>query len=122
MRPFCMLTSFIFPLQNFIPYTVLFKIFSAMHIEVNVTNRIGVIRLNRPKSLNALSLDMIRTIMQALLRWRADPEIDAVVMHGAGDKGFCAGGDIRFFYTAGNGTVRDGSALIGRFLYRRIRA
>jgi enoyl-CoA hydratase len=57
--------------------------------------RIGRIILNRPKSLNALDLEMIRLISSALDSWRDDPAIHAVVIEGAGDRAFCAGGDIR---------------------------
>ena len=65
---------------------------------------VGVITLNRPQALNALSLDMIRDITAALLAWRDDSEVVAVVLRGATHEGkgvaFCAGGDIRFFHQA----------------------
>ena len=57
--------------------------------------RIGRITLNRPKALNALTLEMIATIAQALQGWRTDPPVHAVVIEGAGGRAFCAGGDIR---------------------------
>ncbi len=57
--------------------------------------RIGHLLLNRPRALNALDLDMIRKISEALAAWRNDPAIHAVVIEGAGDRAFCAGGDIR---------------------------
>jgi len=57
--------------------------------------RVGRILLNRPKALNALDLDMIRACTQALKTWRDDPHVHAVVIEGAGDRAFCAGGDIR---------------------------
>ncbi len=57
--------------------------------------RIGHILLNRPKALNALNLEMIRLITQALEAWRDDPAVHAVVLEGAGGRAFCAGGDIR---------------------------
>jgi enoyl-CoA hydratase len=57
--------------------------------------RVGRILLNRPKALNALDLPMIRAITAALQAWRDDPHIHAVVIEGAGDRAFCAGGDIR---------------------------
>lgn len=60
----------------------------------------GVITLNRPKSLNALSLGMIRGIYAALLAWRDDPRVQFVMIEGAGDRAFCAGGDIRAVYHA----------------------
>ena len=65
---------------------------------------IGVITLSRPQALNALSLGMIRDITAALLSWRDDPEVVAVLIKGATQEGkgvaFCAGGDIRYFHQA----------------------
>jgi len=57
--------------------------------------RVGRILLNRPKALNALDLDMIGACTRALVAWRDDPHVHAVVIEGAGDRAFCAGGDIR---------------------------
>jgi enoyl-CoA hydratase len=57
--------------------------------------RIGHLLLNRPKTLNALDLDMIRALTAALEGWRDDPFVHAVVIEGAGDRAFCAGGDVR---------------------------
>jgi enoyl-CoA hydratase len=57
--------------------------------------RIGRILLNRPKALNALDLPMIRACAEILRTWRDDPHVHAVVIEGAGDRAFCAGGDIR---------------------------
>lgn len=69
-----------------------------------VRGRVGCITLNRPKALNALSLDMVRALTDALLRWQADANVLAVVVRGMGKEGpfgaFCAGGDIRFFHQA----------------------
>uniref|UniRef100_A0A8C1RSI7 3-hydroxyisobutyryl-CoA hydrolase n=1 Tax=Cyprinus carpio TaxID=7962 RepID=A0A8C1RSI7_CYPCA len=61
----------------------------------------GVITLNRPKALNALNLTMIRHIYPQLKKWDKDSETDLVIIKGAGDKGFCAGGDIRAITEAG---------------------
>lgn len=55
----------------------------------------GVITLNRPKALNALTLTMVREVRRALEAWAADPAVTRVVVEGAGEKAFCAGGDIR---------------------------
>jgi enoyl-CoA hydratase len=57
--------------------------------------RIGRLLLNRPKALNALDLPMIRALTVALRGWRDDPHVHAVVIEGAGERAFCAGGDIR---------------------------
>jgi enoyl-CoA hydratase len=55
---------------------------------------IGRIILNRPAALNALDLAMIQSMQAALERWQDDPEVAAVILEGAGDRAFCAGGDI----------------------------
>ncbi len=69
-----------------------------------VRGQIGLLTLNRPRALNALSLGMIRDITAALLAWRVDAAVTAVVIRGATQAGkgiaFCAGGDIRFFHQA----------------------
>ena len=72
---------------------------------------VGMITLNRPKALNALSLQMVRDLLNTLLAWRDDPAVLAVAIRGTNKVGrpgtpeghfggFCAGGDIRFFYRA----------------------
>ncbi len=62
---------------------------------------VGLITLNRPQALNALTLEMIRAIESRLEAWAGDPEIRAVVVRGAGDRAFCAGGDLMAIYNAG---------------------
>ena len=59
---------------------------------------IGVVTLNTPKSLNALSVDMCQLLSAQLEQWQADEQVVALVLKGAGDKAFCAGGDIRKLY------------------------
>jgi enoyl-CoA hydratase/carnithine racemase len=65
---------------------------------------LGILTLNRPQALNALSLEMIRLLSAQLLAWRDDAEVGAVVLRGTNREGkapaFCAGGDIRFFHQA----------------------
>lgn len=61
----------------------------------------GVVTLNRPKALNALNLSMIRKIFPVLSEWESDPKTKLVIMKGAGDKAFCAGGDVRAVTEAG---------------------
>lgn len=65
---------------------------------------IALATLSRPKALNALSLNMIRAYDAALRSWAVDPSVGAVVLQGAGDRAFCAGGDIRAMYEAGQGS------------------
>jgi enoyl-CoA hydratase len=57
--------------------------------------RVGRILLNRPRVLNTLTLDMVRVFTRALHDFASDPHVHAVVVQGAGDRAFCAGGDIR---------------------------
>lgn len=54
-----------------------------------------VVTLNRPKALNALTFNMVRTLLDGLPKWREDAKIGVVVLQGAGERAFCAGGDIR---------------------------
>ncbi len=56
--------------------------------------------LNRPKALNALTLDMAVTMTASLRAWAGDPAVAAVLIDGAGERGLCAGGDIRALYDA----------------------
>ncbi|MEX0584481.1 MAG: enoyl-CoA hydratase/isomerase family protein [Natronospirillum sp.] len=56
--------------------------------------RLGRLTLNRPTALNALNLDMIEILLQQLQAWSNDPSIVMVWLEGAGDRAFCAGGDV----------------------------
>ena len=60
----------------------------------------GRILLNRPKALNALDLVMVDMMMAQLKSWEQDPSVKVVIIEGAGEKAFCAGGDIRGLYDA----------------------
>lgn len=88
---------------------------------VTVEGRIGCITLNRPKALNALSLDMVRSLTKALLAWQDDPQVLAVAVRGTGKEGpfgaFCAGGDIRFFHQA----AHAGDTSLGDFFTEEYR-
>lgn len=57
--------------------------------------RIGIVTLNSPKALNALTLPMIEMLDEQLQAWANDPGIVCVLLRGAGPKAFCAGGDVR---------------------------
>ncbi|MDH4609113.1 enoyl-CoA hydratase/isomerase family protein [Pseudomonas sp. BN102] len=67
-------------------------------VHVAVRNRIGHLTLNRPSGLNALNLPMVRLLLQHLNAWEQDPDVLAVVLRAAGEKAFCAGGDIRMLF------------------------
>src|SRR5262249_14750519 len=62
---------------------------------------IGLITLNRPKALNALTHAMCLEMKPQLDAWAADADVKSVVVRGAGDRAFCAGGDIRALYESG---------------------
>jgi len=71
---------------------------SDAEILFEVKDGLGVITLHRPKALNALTLGMIRELEKTIPGWERDPAIKAVVLKGAGDRAFCAGGDVAGLY------------------------
>jgi enoyl-CoA hydratase len=66
---------------------------------------LGLITLNRPKALNALTRDMCVAMKAQLDEWVADAAVKTVVIRGTGERAFCAGGDIRALYDAGNSDI-----------------
>ncbi|KUJ70511.1 3-hydroxyisobutyryl-CoA hydrolase [Streptomyces albus subsp. albus] len=86
---------------------------------VRTEGRAGHLTLNRPRALNALTHDMVRRIDDALTAWEHDDAIATVVISGAGERGLCAGGDIRAIHqdasTPGGGAA---SAAFWRDEYR----
>jgi enoyl-CoA hydratase/carnithine racemase len=76
-----------------------------------IRNHIAIVTLNRPGALNALSLDMILRLRTLFSEFSADPEVFAVLIQGAGDKAFCAGGDIRALYKS----FKSGGSLHNEF-------
>jgi enoyl-CoA hydratase len=83
-------------------------------VVAELRQHLGILTLNRPQALNALSLEMIRAVTSQLLAWRDDPQVGAVLLRGANREGkapaFCAGGDIRYFHAAalaGDPTLED---------------
>ncbi|GAB2687582.1 enoyl-CoA hydratase/isomerase family protein [Saccharopolyspora gloriosae] len=67
---------------------------------LSVEGALGRITLNRPKAINSLTLEMVREITAALRRWSSDDQVQVVLIEGAGERGLCAGGDIRALYDA----------------------
>jgi enoyl-CoA hydratase len=67
---------------------------------VRVSGACGRITLNRPRALNALTLEMVNIMHTALMTWANDVSIQFVLVDGAGERGLCAGGDIRAMYNA----------------------
>lgn len=80
----------------------------------SVQGKVGLITLNRPKALNALTLPMVRALEPKLREWAADPAIAAVVIEGAGERAFCAGGDVAAIYRA----RQAGDDTLGRDFFR----
>lgn len=72
---------------------------------ISVEGRIGRLSLNRPKAIHALNLPMCEAMIEALVAWRDDPAIEAVIIDHSEGRGFCAGGDIRMLAESG---AKDG--------------
>ncbi|MFG6444922.1 enoyl-CoA hydratase/isomerase family protein [Microbacterium sp. P07] len=62
---------------------------------VRASSGLGRLTLNRPRAINALDLGMVHTLAAALDEWESDPDVGIVLLDGTGDRGFCAGGDVR---------------------------
>ncbi|MEE9272992.1 MAG: enoyl-CoA hydratase/isomerase family protein [Robiginitomaculum sp.] len=77
-------------------------------IHFEVFGNLGVITLNRPKVLNALTTKMCKAMTKVMLAWQDDPRIGAVLVEGAGERAFCAGGDIIMLHDSGH--AGDGRA------------
>ena len=75
-----------------------------------VENGVGRITLNRPKALHALNLAMCEAMTAALRDWREDAAVTSVLIDHAGERGFCAGGDIRMIAESGAGDVSEARA------------
>ncbi|SDO93063.1 enoyl-CoA hydratase [Nakamurella panacisegetis] len=76
---------------------------TAPHVLTRTEGRLGHLTLNRPERINALSPEMIGLASDALAAWQDDPEVDVVLIDGAGPRGLCAGGDIREVYNGMHG-------------------
>ena len=72
--------------------------FSNGELLVEVRNQIAHLTLNRPQALNSLTHDMIQALSKLFTAWAIDDGVQAIIVRGAGDKAFCAGGDIRALY------------------------
>jgi enoyl-CoA hydratase len=83
-------------------------------ILADVRGRLGVVTLNRPKVLNALTLAMVEQLAAILTAWAADPAIDAVLLQGTG-RAFCAGADVRAIGTLAGSAARE---QFGRVFFR----
>ncbi|RZJ90127.1 MAG: enoyl-CoA hydratase/isomerase family protein, partial [Brevundimonas sp.] len=70
-------------------------------ILTHVEHGVGRITLNRPKALHALNRAMCEAMLAALLAWREDDRVTSILIDHAGERGFCAGGDIRMLAESG---------------------
>lgn len=84
---------------------------------------VATVTLNRPQALNAFTLGMYRAFDPKLRAWAEAPGVHAVLIRGAGERAFCAGGDVRAVYEAGKGISgeRDLTAVFFREEYELIR-
>ncbi len=83
---------------------------SEAEVLTRIEGRVGRITLNRPRALHALNLAMCRAMTEALLAWRDDPAVGSVLLDHAGERGFCAGGDIRMIAESGAGDAVEAKA------------
>lgn len=82
---------------------------AAEEVLIRREGRAGRITVNRPQALNALTYPMIGRIWAALAAWNDDPAVELVLLTGTGERGLCAGGDVRSLYesrTQGSGLAR----------------
>jgi len=82
------------------------------HVRCEKHGALGLIILDRPKALNALTHGMILAVTGQLQAWAGDDSIKTVAIRGAGDRGFCAGGDIRMVQQAAAAGSDDGARLL----------
>lgn len=79
-------------------------------ILTRVASGVGIITLNRPKALHALNRAMCDAMIEALLAWREDEAVQSVLIDHSGERGFCAGGDIRMIAESGAGDASEAKA------------
>ena len=83
---------------------------SDSEVLARIESGVGRITLNRPKALHALNRGMCEAMTEALLTWRDDPTVVSVLIDHAGERGFCAGGDIRMIAESGAGDAAEARA------------
>src|SRR4029079_14221445 len=74
---------------------------------ITTEQRVGRLRLNRPKAIHALTTQMCDAMSEALLRWRDDDSVEAIIIDHAEGRGFCAGGDVVMLARSGNTDSED---------------
>lgn len=81
---------------------------------VRLDGAAGIVSLNRPKAIHALTIDMVHMMTAALLAWRNDPAVGAVLIDHSEGRGFCAGGDISYLR---NSALNDGGESGRKFFH-----
>ena len=79
-----------------------------------IEGKVGFLSLNRPSAIHALTLDMVHIMTEALLGWRANPAVEAVIIDHSEGRGFCSGGDIAFLR---NSALNDGGVSGRKFFH-----
>jgi enoyl-CoA hydratase len=79
-------------------------------VRTSARGGIGRITLDRPTAMNALTLRMVRRVDRILDAWERDPAVQVVLIDGVGDRGLCAGGDLKMFRASALGDGRDARA------------
>lgn len=80
---------------------------SEAEVLTRVENGLGRLTLNRPKAIHALNRSMCEIMTEALLAWRSDPSVSSILIDHSGERGFCAGGDIRMIAESGAGDASE---------------
>lgn len=70
-----------------------------IYSEIN-DNGVATLKLNNPRALNSINLNMVQLIHKELKRWETDDRVQLIIMEGEGERAFCAGGDIKSLYKA----------------------
>lgn len=83
-------------------------------IITRIEGHAGIISLNRPKALHALTLDMVHIMTEVLLKWRTSRKVKCIIIDHAEGRGFCAGGDIAFLR---NSALNDGGESGRKFFH-----
>jgi len=83
---------------------------SEAEVITRVESGVGRITLNRPKAIHALNRAMCEAMIKALQAWKSDDAVSSVLIDHAGERGFCAGGDIRMIAESGAGDASEAKA------------
>lgn len=81
-----------------------------------IEGRLGHLTLNRPKRINALSVELVDALNAQLAAYAADDAVELVLLDGAGDRGLCAGGDIKALYSGIRGGEGDDRFFVGEYM------